>query len=399
MKIFVLNCGSSSIKYQLIDMSTEKMLAKGSIERVGEQNAYLKHTTVGKQPLEFTGAILNHKEGVQKVLQAMVDKEFGVIQSMVEIGAVGHRVVHGGERFAQSVLITDEVLQGIEACSVMAPLHNPANIIGIKACRDLMPKTPQVAVFDTAFHQTMTKEAFLFALPYDLYKKYGLRRYGFHGTSHRYIAGQIAKIMGKKVEDLKIISCHLGNGASICAIKNGKSVDTSMGYTPLDGLIMGTRCGEIDPAIVPFLMEKEHLNCQQVDELLNRKSGVYGISSGFSSDFRDLATAAGEGNEKCKLAIDMFAYRVKKFIGAYAAAMNGVDVIVFTAGVGENRCDIRKLICQGLEYLGTELDLEKNKVRAEEREISVAGSKVKMYVVPTNEELVIARDTKEICSR
>lgn len=398
MKVFVLNCGSSSIKYQLIDMDNESLLAKGSIERVGEKNAYLKHTTIGKQPIEFTGAIFNHKDGVQKVLEVMVDKERGVIKSMAEINAVGHRVVHGGERFSESVLITDEVLQGIEACSEMAPLHNPANIIGIRACQELMPTTPQVAVFDTAFHQTMGKEAFLFALPYEYYKKYGLRRYGFHGTSHRYVASQIAKMLGKKAEDLKIISCHLGNGASICAIKNGKSVDTSMGYTPLDGLVMGTRCGEVDPAVIPFLMNKEHLDCQGIDELMNRKSGVLGIS-GFSSDFRDLAEEALKGNEKCQLAINIFAHRVKKYIGAYAAVMGGVDVIVFTAGVGENRGDIRKLICQGLEYLGTKLDLEKNKVRSEDVEISVAGSKVKLWVIATNEELVIARDTLQICNK
>ena len=317
---------------------------------------------------------------------------------MSEIDAVGHRVVHGGERFADSVLITGEVLQGIKACCEIAPLHNPPNLFGIEACMEIMKGVPQVAVFDTAFHQTMPKVAYLYGLPYELYVKYGLRRYGFHGTSHKYVAQRAAELMGEHMSDLRIISCHLGNGASITAIKYGKSIDTSMGYTPLEGLIMGTRSGEIDPAIIPFLMEKENMTAQQIDDYLNRRSGILGIS-GLSSDFRDLESAANRGDDRSQLAIDVFAYKVKKYIGGYVAAMGGVDAIVFTAGLGENSPFMRDKICNGLEYLGTCIDPDLNKVRGKEREISVRRARVKIFVIPTNEELVIARDTFNICRR
>ena len=324
--------------------------------------------------------------------------DYGVIKSMNEIDAVGHRVVHGGERFADSVLVTPDVLKGIAACAELAPLHNPPNLNGIKACMALMPNVPQVVVFDTAFHQTMPKEAYLYGLPYELYVKYGVRRYGFHGTSHKYVTQEAAKMMGGETKDYRIITCHLGNGSSVAAVKYGRSIDTSMGYTPLDGLVMGTRSGEIDPAIIPFLMEKENMNAEQIDDYLNRRSGVLGIS-GLSSDFRDLESAAARGDERSQVAIDIFAYRVKKYIGAYTAAMGGVDAIVFTAGLGENSSSMREKICAGLEYLGTGIDGQKNKVRGKNQEISIDGAKVKIFVIPTNEELVIAHDTVNICRR
>ena len=342
--------------------------------------------------------IPDHVVGIKMVLKALTSKDYGVIKDMSEIDAVGHRVVHGGERFADSVLITGEVLQGIKACSEIAPLHNPPNLYGIEACMEIMKGVPQVAVFDTAFHQTMPKVAYLYGLPYELYVKYGLRRYGFHGTSHKYVAQRAAELMGEHMTDLRIITCHLGNGASITAIKYGKSIDTSMGYTPLEGLIMGTRSGEIDPAIIPFLMEKENMTAQQIDDYLNRRSGILGIS-GLSSDFRDLESAANRGDDRSQLAIDVFAYKVKKYIGGYVAAMGGVDAIVFTAGLGENSPFMRDKICNGLEYLGTRIDPDLNKVRGKEREISVRRARVKIFVIPTNEELVIARDTYNICRR
>ncbi len=398
VKIFVVNCGSSSIKYQLINMENETALAKGMVERIGMEGSLLKHTPAGKYTVDLPGDIPDHATGIKLILQALVNPEYGVITDMADIDAVGHRVVHGGERFADSVLITQDVLKGIEACAEIAPLHNPPNLYGINACMEIMPTTPQVAVFDTAFHQTLPKIAYLYGLPYEMYVKYGLRRYGFHGTSHKYVAQVAASMMQEHMTDLRIITCHLGNGASITAIKYGKSVDTSMGYTPLEGLIMGTRSGEIDPAIIPFLMEKENMTGPQIDDYLNRRSGILGIS-GLSSDFRDLESAANRGDERSQLAIDLFAYKVKKYIGGYVAAMGGVDAIVFTAGLGENSPFMRDKICNGLEYLGTRIDPERNKVRGKAQEISVKRASVKIFVIPTNEELVIARDTFNICRR
>ena len=398
MIVFVVNCGSSSLKYQLIDMTKESVMAKGLIERIGMDGSVLKHTPGSEEAVEINTEIPDHKVAIQLVIDALTNENHGVIKKMSEINAVGHRVVHGGERFTDSMLINSDVIAGIEACCEIAPLHNPPNLHGIHACMELMPEVPQVAVFDTAFHQTMPKTAFLYGLPYEMYVKYGLRRYGFHGTSHRYVAQRAAEMMGEHMSDLRIITCHLGNGASLTAIKYGKSVDTSMGYTPLEGLIMGTRSGEIDPAIIPFLMEKENMDAQQIDNLLNRQSGILGIS-GVSSDFRDLEAAANDGDERSQLAIDIFAYKVRKYIGGYVAAMGGVDAIVFTAGLGENSPFMREKICNGLEYLGTRIDPELNKIRGKAREISIKRSRTKIFVVPTNEELVIARDTKRICGR
>ena len=395
MKVLVVNCGSSSIKYQLIDMTNESLLAKGLVERIGLEGSVLTHQPAGKDKTVIKAEIDSHKTGVQMVLKALTDSVHGVIASMQEIDAVGHRVVHGGEKFADSVLINSDVMKTLEDCVEMAPLHNPPNIIGINACAELMPGVPQVGVFDTAFHQTMPKHAFLYGLPYDAYKKYGVRRYGFHGTSHKYVSQRAADLMGQDIADLRIVTCHLGNGASLAAVKGGKSIDTSMGFTPLEGLVMGTRSGEVDPAVIPFLMKKLNYTADEIDSYLNKKSGVLGIS-GVSSDFRDIEAAAEEGNEQCQLALDVFAYRVRKFIGSYVAAMGGVDVIVFTAGVGENDVYMRNLICGGLEFLGTGIDPVKNDVRGKEKEISVDGAKVKIFVIPTNEELVIARDTKKI---
>lgn len=394
MIVLVVNCGSSSLKYQLINMDNEEVMAKGLVEKIGLSDSLLTHKWNG-QKKEVAQSIPDHKVAVKLVLDILT--ESGVIKSMSEIDAVGHRVVHGGEEFAASTVITDDVMKALEKCSAFAPLHNPANIIGINACAEIMPGVPQVAVFDTAFHQTMPAQAYMYGLPYELYKENGIRRYGFHGTSHRYVAGEIAKVLGKKVEDLRIINCHLGNGSSLCAIKNGKSVDTTMGFTPLAGVLMGTRCGDIDPAIVTTVMDQKGLSTKDMDTLMNKKSGVLGIS-GVSSDFRDLGDAAKEGNERAQLALDMFHYQVRKEIGAFAAAMGGVDVITFTAGVGENGIEDRAAICKGLEYLGAKLDPEKNNVRGKDAEISTADSTVKLYVIPTNEELMIARDTKELVS-
>lgn len=394
MIVLVVNCGSSSLKYQLINMDNEEVMAKGLVEKIGLSDSLLTHKWNG-QKKEVAQSIPHHKVAVKLVLDILT--ESGVIKSMSEIDAVGHRVVHGGEEFAASTVITDDVMKALEKCSAFAPLHNPANIIGINACAEIMPGVPQVAVFDTAFHQTMPAQAYMYGLPYELYKENGIRRYGFHGTSHRYVAGEIAKVLGKKVEDLRIINCHLGNGSSLCAIKNGKSVDTTMGFTPLAGVLMGTRCGDIDPAIVTTVMDQKGLSTKDMDMLMNKKSGVLGIS-GVSSDFRDIGDAAKEGNERAQLALDMFHYQVRKEIGAFAAAMGGVDVITFTAGVGENGIEDRAAICKGLEYLGAKLDPEKNNVRGKDAEISTADSTVKLYVIPTNEELMIARDTKELVS-
>lgn len=396
MKVLVVNCGSSSIKYQLVNMNDESVLAKGLVERVGAEGSVLTHQAAGKDKVVINADITNHSIGIKLVIEALIDAKHGVITSMKEIAAVGHRVLHGGRKFSASVLITPAVMKGIEECIELGPLHNPANLMGINACAEIMPGIPQVAVFDTAFHQTMPKEAFLYALPYEAYEKYGIRRYGFHGTSHRFVSQRVAELMGEKMSNLRIITCHLGNGSSIAAIKDGKCIDTSMGLTPLEGLLMGTRCGDIDPAIVPILMKKENMTADQMDTYMNKKSGVLGVS-GVSSDFRDVEEAANAGNERAATALDMFAYRVLKYIGAYVAVMGGVDVIVFTAGLGENSITMREKIGKELEYLGTHIDSAKNNVRGKEQEISADGSKVKIFVVPTNEELVIARDTKEIC--
>lgn len=398
MKIFVVNCGSSSIKYQLIDMADESVIAKGLVERIGIEGSVLTHTPAGKDKVRLESDIPNHVDGIKKVLAALVDPNYGVIKSMDEIGAVGHRVVHGGEIFNQSVVITDEVLKQIEALSDMAPLHQPANLAGIRACQEVMPGTPQVAVFDTAFHQTMPPVAYMFGVKYEEYKEYGIRKYGFHGTSHKYVSGVAAAMLGKDIKDTKIITCHLGNGSSITAVDGGKSVDTSMGFTPLDGVLMGTRTGSIDPAVVPVLMKKKGLDADGVDKYMNKECGVLGVS-GVSSDFRDLEDAAAKGNERAKLALDMFCYQVKRYIGAYAAAMGGVDAIVFTAGVGENDIHTRQQVCEGLEFLGVKLDAERNNVRGKATEISAADSKVKVFLIPTNEELAIAQDTLRLCSK
>ena len=397
MNVLVVNCGSSSLKYQLIDMDNEAVLAKGQFEKIGAEDAIFTHKRPDAEKLERVEPILDHKQALKILLDILVDAEFGVISSMDEIDAVGHRVVHGAEKFADSVLITPAVMEALEECAKIAPLHNPPNIQGIEACEAIMPKVPQVAVFDTAFHQTMPAEAFLYGLPYEAYTELGVRRYGFHGASHKYVAQRVAELMGKHMSDLRIISCHLGNGSSVSAIKAGRSIDTSMGFTPLSGLIMGTRCGDIDPAIVPFLMDKWDMTYHEIDAIMNKKSGVLGIS-GVSNDFRVIEEAAEEGNKRAQLALDMFHYKVRSTIGAYAAVMGGVDVIVFTAGIGENGIGNRDAICNGLEYLGTRLDRERNNVRGKETEISVEGSKVKIFVVPTNEEIMIARDTKRITS-
>ncbi len=398
MKVLVINCGSSSLKYQLIDMETESVLAKGLCERIGIEGSRLKHEPTGKDKVVIEENMADHNDAVKMVLDALVDPNHGVISSMDEINAIGHRVVHGGEEFSGSVVIDDAVMNALVKCSDLAPLHNPANIIGIKACEKIMPGVPQCGVFDTAFHQTVPKKAYLYALPYEYYEKYGVRRYGFHGTSHRFVSSEAAKMMGKPIEETKIITCHLGNGGSIAAVQYGKSVDTTMGFTPLEGLIMGTRCGDIDPSIVTFLENKEGLSAKEVDEIMNKKSGVLGIS-GVSSDFRDVEAAAAEGNERAQVALDAFAYKVAKSIGSYAAAMNGVDAIVFTAGLGENSGSTRQEICDYLGYLGVKLDAEANSKRGKAMEISTADSKVKVFVIPTNEELVIARDTKELLDK
>lgn len=397
MIVLVVNCGSSSLKYQLINMDNEEVMAKGLVEKIGLPDSQLTHKWNG-QKKEIKQSIPDHQVAVKLVLDILTDAECGVIKSMDAIDAVGHRVVHGGEEFAASTLITDEVMKALEKCSAMAPLHNPPNIIGINACKAIMPGVPQVGVFDTAFHQTMPAKAFMYGLPYELYKEDHIRRYGFHGTSHRYVAGEVAKVMGVPVEKLRIINCHLGNGSSLAAIKYGKCVDTTMGFTPLAGVLMGTRCGDIDPAIVLTVMDNHNLSTKEMDTLMNKKSGVLGIS-GVSSDFRDLGQAAAEGNERAQLALDMFHYQVRKEIGAFAAAMGGVDVITFTAGVGENGIEDRAAIAEGLEYLGVKLDPQRNNVRGKDALISTDDSTVKMYVIPTNEEIMIARDTKDIVSK
>lgn len=395
MKVLVINCGSSSLKYQLIDMSNEKSLAQGLVERIGIEGSILTQKVEGRDKYIIETPMKDHKDAIKLVLGALVDEKNGVIKDMSEISAVGHRVVHGGEKYAESVLITEKVMKELDECAKLAPLHNPPNIIGIEACQALMPNTPMVAVFDTAFHQTMPEEAYIYALPYELYEKHGIRKYGFHGTSHKYVSRVAAETMGKNIEDLKIVTCHLGNGASLCAVKNGKSVETSMGFTPLAGLVMGTRCGDIDPAIATYLETDLGMSAKEVNNLMNKQSGAFGIS-GVSSDFRDIENAAAEGSKRAQLALDVFHHRVKEFIGAYAAAMGGVDCVVFTAGLGENAKETREEICKGLEFLGFKIDTEKNNVRGKVAEISTDDSKVKVYVIPTNEELMIARDTMSL---
>ncbi len=395
MKILVINCGSSSLKYQLVDMKSESVMAKGLVERIGITGSVLTHRPEGADKVVIEHPMKDHKDAIKLVLDTLIDPKHGVLKEMSEISAVGHRVVHGGEKYSASVLIDDEVMKALDECTHLAPLHNPPNIIGINACRSLMPDTPMVAVFDTAFHQTMPKHAYMYAIPYELYEKYGIRRYGFHGTSHRYVSKVAADMLGKDVKDTRIITCHLGNGASIAAVKNGEAIDTSMGFTPLEGLVMGTRCGDMDPAIVTFLQKEEGMNAKEVDNMMNKKSGALGLS-GVSSDFRDIEDAAAEGNSRAQLALDVFHYKIRKYIGSYIAAMDGVDAIVFTAGVGENSPETRYEVCKGLKGLGIEINEEKNKVRGKLTDISSDNSRVKVFLIPTNEELMIARDTKEI---
>ena len=394
MNVFVVNCGSSSLKYQLINSDTEEVIAKGLCERIGIDGK-LTHSPAGKDKYEASVSMPDHKTAVSLVLEALTDNEHGVIKDLSEIGAVGHRIVHGGEKFAKSVVIDDNVIEAIAECNDLAPLHNPANLIGISACRALMPDTPMVAVFDTAFHQTMPKKAYLYGLPYEYYEDHKVRKYGFHGTSHSFVSKRLLELIGKESGESKVIICHLGNGSSITAVKDGKSVDTSMGFTPLDGLIMGTRSGSIDPAVVQYLAGKLNISLDEVINILNKKSGVEG-SSGVSSDFRDLEAASEGGNERAKTALEMFAYRAAGYIGSFTAAMNGVDAIAFTAGIGENNITVRRMICGYLSYLGFELNEDANNVRGQEIMISTPDSKVKVYVIPTNEELAIARETLEL---
>ena len=393
MNILVINCGSSSLKFQLIDSETEKCIAKGLCERIGIEGSQFTYTPDGGEKEQTVTPMPDHTEAIRLVLEALTNEKTGVVKSLDEIGAVGHRIVHGGEKFAASTIITDEVMKAIEECNDLAPLHNPANLIGINACKKLMPTTPMVAVFDTAFHQTMPEEAYMYGLPYEYYEKYKIRRYGFHGTSHSYVSKKAAEVLGKKYEDLKIIVCHLGNGASVSAVKNGKCVDTSMGLTPLEGLIMGTRSGDIDPAIMEFIAHKEGKNIDEIMTVLNKKSGVYGLSNNLSSDFRDLEAGYNNGDAHCIRTMNTYCYRVAKYIGSYVAAMNGVDVICFTAGIGENAPLVRSLVCEHLGFLGVSIDEEANHKRGEEIAISTPDSKTTVMVIPTNEELAIARET------
>ncbi|HOT32052.1 MAG TPA: acetate kinase [Petrotogaceae bacterium] len=398
MKILVINCGSSSIKYQLLDMDTENVIAKGLVERIGIDGSRIVHSVNGKKTT-LNDDIKDHEKGLKLVLDILVSKDLGVLNSLDEIDAIGHRVVHGGEKFASSVRINSEMLNTMEMLSFLAPLHNPANITGIKAAMRILPNVPQIGVFDTAFHQTMPEKSFMYAIPKEYYDKYKVRRYGFHGTSHRYVSQRAAKFLGKDVRTLKIITVHVGNGGSVAAVCNGRSVDTSMGFTPLEGLVMGTRCGDIDPSIVTFLQQEEGLSSKQVNDILNKKSGMIGLTNGLS-DMRDIENGAMNGDAICTLAHDIYEYRIAKYIGAYTAAMNGVDVIVFTAGVGENSPLLRKnIVTKYLGYLGITLDEQKNNMRGDDNEISTKDSKVKVLVIPTNEELMIARDTKEIVEK
>lgn len=393
MNILVINCGSSSLKFQLINSESEEVIAKGLCERIGIEGSCLVYTPQGGEKQKTESPMADHTAAIKMVLDALTDEKTGVVKDLAEIGAVGHRVVHGGENFSQATIIDDEVIKAIEDCNDLAPLHNPANLIGIQACRALMPNTPMVCVFDTAFHQTMPEKAYLYGIPYEYYEKYKIRRYGFHGTSHSYVSKRAAQVLGAKYEDLKLIVCHLGNGASVSAVKNGECVDTSMGLTPLEGLIMGTRSGDLDPAIIEFLCHKENKSVDEVLTILNKKSGVLGMSKNLSSDFRDLEDAYLAGDENAVRTMDAFCYRVAKYIGAYTAAMNGVDAICFTAGLGENSPFVRDKVCEYLGYLGVELDEEQNHKRGEDLIITTPRSRTKVLAIPTNEELAIARET------
>ncbi len=396
MKIIVLNCGSSSIKYQLFEMPSAEVIAKGLVDKIGLKGASIKHYMANGDVLKLEGEILDHQAGIEFVLGILTHKEYGCVKNMNEIGAVGHRVVHAGEKFNSSVAINKEVIDALVECIDLAPLHNPPNLEGIYAITKLLPEVPQVGVFDTAYHQTMSEQAYLYGIPYSLYEKYKVRRYGFHGSSHRFVGQRAADILGKKIDDLRIISCHLGNGASICAIQNGKSVDTSMGMTPVEGLVMGTRCGDIDAGALLYIADKEETSIPYTSTLINKHSGILGLS-GVSSDLRDVETAAAEGNHRAQVSLDIYHYRIKKYIGSYAAAMGGVDVVIFTGGVGENGWETRQQVCEGLEFMGLDFDIQKNtKLRGKEAVISKPDSKVTVMVVPTNEELVIAQDTFEI---
>ena len=394
MKILVLNCGSSSLKYQLINMETEEVLASGKYERIGEDEAFITHKVNG-QKIEIKHPAKTHEEAVDFTLKQLINPEYKVIDSLNEISAIGHRLVHGGEKINKSVVITDEVVEVLKECIDLAPLHNPAGIIGIEACKKVMPGKPMVGVFDTAFHQTMPKERYIYPIPYEYYKKYGIRKYGFHGTSHMYVSQRLAEIVGKDISELKIVTCHLGQGSSICAVEGGKSVDTSMGLTPLAGIPMVTRSGDLDPSVVTFLMKKEGWTAEEAENMLNKKSGVQGIS-GLAPDFREIEAASYGDNERAEIAIEKFKYEIASYIAKYAVAMNGVDYIVFTGGVGENQINIRRGICEKLEFMGVKIDVEANNVRGEEKEISAPDSKVKVYLVPTNEELMIAKETARL---
>jgi len=396
MKVLVVNSGSSSIKYQLFDMTDESVLAKGLVERIGISDSIINHYPSDREPVITHQDIPNHRVGIKLMMDALLHPDYGVIKDISEIVAVGHRVVHAGEKFSGSVLLTDEVMDALKECIELAPLHNPPNILGIEVCKELMPGVPQVGVFDTAFHQTIPECAYLYGIPYKFYKKYKVRRYGFHGTSHKFVAQRAAKILEKPLEELKIITCHLGNGSSITAVKNGVSVDTSLGFGTVAGIIMGTRCGDLDPAIIPFLMDKEKLTVEEINKIIYKESGLLGLSEGISSDKRDLRERANQGDERAIRTISVLIYGIKKYIGAYAAAMGGVDVIVFTAGIGENSIETRAEVCEGLEFLGVKIDPEKNKVQGKEAIISNNNLKVKVMVIPTNEELMIAKDTAEI---
>ena len=396
MKILVINCGSSSLKYQLIDMDGEKLIAKGTYERIGEAS-FLTHKING-QKYVLQHPAKTHKEALDFAIQQLLNKDYPAISSLDEIGAIGHRTVHGGEYFKESVIIDDEVIKRIEECSSLAPVHNPCSLIGIRACQELMPGKPMVAVFDTAFHQTIPEERYIYPIPYKYYEKYKIRKYGFHGTSHYYVSHRIAEVLGKPIEDLKIVNCHLGQGASICAIQGGKSVETSMGLTPISGIPMCSRSGDLDPSIVTFLMKNENMTADDIDNMLNKDSGIWGIC-GVSKDVRDIEAAIDEGNEKAKLALEHYKYKIAEFIAKYAVAMQGIDVITFTAGVGENQVRVRKGICEYLKFMGVKIDDERNKVKSEEALISTDDSSIPVWVIPTTEELVIARDTLRLVTK
>lgn len=394
MKILVLNCGSSSLKYQLIDMSTEEVVAKGNYERIGIGNSFLTHKVCGEKYM-FEKPVENHDQAIKFVLEQLTSEKYGVIKDVNEISGIGHRIVHGGEKFTSSIIITNDVIEEIKKCIPLAPLHNPAAILGIEACNHLMPNAKMVAVFDTAFHQTLPEKAYTYAIPYEYYEKYGIRKYGAHGTSHKYVSKRVSELLNKSIEDLKIVTCHLGQGASLCAVKNGKAVDTSMGLTPLAGIPMGSRSGDLDPSILTFIMNKENLTADEMNTILNKKSGVFGIS-GLSADFRDLEEASLKGDKKSILALDIYAYTVAQYIARYMVSLNGLDVIVFTAGIGENGPETRQKVSEYLEFLGIKIDVEKNNTKGKELQISTPDSKVVVYVVPTNEELMIARETKDL---